>query len=38
MAADDLAILDPAALARRLHELAGDERRVQVDFLLHLSE
>ncbi len=30
--------LDSAALARRLAELAGDERDVQVDFLLHLDE
>src|SRR6266567_8711305 len=29
--------LDSAALARRLGELAGDERDVQVDFLLHLD-
>lgn len=29
--------LDSATLAHRLHELAGDERRVQVDFLLHLD-
>jgi hypothetical protein len=32
------ATLDSPALARRLAELAGDERRVQVDFLLHLDE
>jgi hypothetical protein len=30
--------LDSASLARRLHDLAGDERAVQVDFLLHLDE
>jgi hypothetical protein len=30
--------LDSSALARRLGELAGDERNVQVDFLLHLDE
>ena len=30
--------LDSAALSRRLGELAGHEREVQVDFLLHLSE
>jgi len=30
--------LDSAALARRLAELAGDERAVQVEFLLHLDE
>src|SRR6266568_4761671 len=29
--------LDSAALARRLGELAGDERDVQVDFLFHLD-
>ena len=29
--------LSSDALARRLAELAGDERRVQVDFLLHLD-
>jgi hypothetical protein len=32
------ALLDPAALAHRLAELAGDERAVQVEFLLHLGE
>jgi 5-methylcytosine-specific restriction endonuclease McrA len=37
-AALDPAALDSATLARRLHDLAGDERRVQVDFLLHLDE
>jgi hypothetical protein len=30
--------LDSAALAHRLAELAGDERAVQVEFLLHLDE
>src|SRR5574341_693111 len=30
--------LDSRTLARRLGELASDERRVQVDFLLHLEE
>jgi 5-methylcytosine-specific restriction endonuclease McrA len=30
--------LDSAALARRLGELAGDERNVLVEFLLHLDE
>ncbi len=30
--------LDSAALARRLRELVGDERVVQVEFLLHLDE
>jgi 5-methylcytosine-specific restriction endonuclease McrA len=30
--------LDSATLTRRLGELAGDERNVQVDFLLHLDE
>ncbi len=30
--------LDSTMLARRLVELAGDERQVQVDFLLHLAE
>ncbi|HZZ85000.1 MAG TPA: hypothetical protein VFE30_10720 [Anaeromyxobacteraceae bacterium] len=29
--------LDSAALARRLGELAGEERQVQADFLLHLD-
>ena len=32
------ALLDAAALARRLSELVGDERAVQVEFLLHLEE
>jgi hypothetical protein len=30
--------LESSVLVRRLHELTGDERRVQVDFLLHLDE
>jgi hypothetical protein len=30
--------LDSAALSRRLGELVGDERELQVDFLLHLDE
>jgi hypothetical protein len=30
--------LDSAALAGRLRDLAGDERNVQVEFLLHLDE
>jgi hypothetical protein len=33
-----LSSLDSRTLARRLGELAGDERRVQVEFLLHLDE
>jgi hypothetical protein len=32
------ALLDCATLSRRLAELAGDERAVQVEFLLHLEE
>jgi 5-methylcytosine-specific restriction endonuclease McrA len=32
------ASLDSRNLARRLRELAGDERNVQVDFLIHLAE
>jgi len=32
------ASLDSAALSRRLSQLAGDEREVQVEFLLHLAE
>ncbi len=32
------ASLDSDALGHRLHELAGEERNVQVDFLLHLDE
>ncbi len=31
------ASLDTAALSHRLAELAGDERRTQVEFLLHLD-
>jgi len=38
MATHDPAVLDSEALARRLHDLVGDERRVQVDFLLYLDE
>jgi hypothetical protein len=38
MPTHDPAALDAPALARRLHELVGDERKVQVDFLLHLDE
>jgi 5-methylcytosine-specific restriction endonuclease McrA len=38
MISTHLSSLDSAALARRLADLAGDERRVQVDFLLHLDE
>jgi hypothetical protein len=38
MPATALALLDAAALARRLAELAGDERAFQVEFLLHLEE
>ena len=34
----DPSTLDSTALARRLADLAADERRVQVDFLLHLDE
>ena len=30
--------LDSRTLARRLGELAGDERKVQVEFLIHLEE
>jgi hypothetical protein len=33
-----LVALDSAALSRRLAQLAGDEREVQVTFLLHLEE
>ena len=33
-----IASLDSRTLARRLGELAGDERRIQVEFLLHLEE
>jgi hypothetical protein len=32
------AVLDSAALSRRLAELAGDERQLLVDFILHLDE
>jgi len=32
------ASLDSVALSRRLSQLAGDEREVQVEFLLHLAE
>lgn len=32
------ALLDAATLSRRLAELAGDERAIQVEFLLHLEE
>jgi hypothetical protein len=32
------AALDSHVLALRLRELAGEERNVQVDFLLHLDE
>ncbi len=38
MAAQSPSSLDSRTLARRLGELAGDERQVQVDFLLHLDE
>ncbi len=38
MATQPLSSLDSRTLARRLGELAGDERRVQVEFLLHLDE
>jgi 5-methylcytosine-specific restriction endonuclease McrA len=38
MATQTLSSLDARALARRLGELAGDERQVQVEFLLHLDE
>jgi hypothetical protein len=34
----DLSLLDSNALARRLAELAGAERELQVDFLVHLDE
>lgn len=33
-----LSSLDSDALARRLGELVGEERQVQVEFLLHLEE
>ncbi len=38
MATQTISSLDSRTLARRLGELAGDERQVQVDFLLHLEE
>jgi hypothetical protein len=38
MPTHDPATLDSTALGRRLHELVGDERKVQVEFLLHLEE
>ncbi len=38
MATQTPSSLDARTLARRLGELAGDERQVQVDFLLHLDE
>jgi uncharacterized protein DUF222 len=38
MAAAMPASLDSTALSRRLGELAGHERQVQVEFLLHLEE
>ena len=38
MATQALSTLDARTLARRLGELAGDERKVQVEFLLHLDE
>src|SRR6266496_329101 len=38
MHATSPASLDSAALSRRLSELAGHEREVQVEFLLHLEE
>src|SRR5574341_1595952 len=38
MATQTLSSLDSRTLARRLAELAGDERQVQVDVLLHLDE
>ncbi|HEY6105051.1 MAG TPA: HNH endonuclease signature motif containing protein [Anaeromyxobacteraceae bacterium] len=38
MAALSPSSLDSRTLARRLGELAGDERQVQVEFLLHLEE
>jgi 5-methylcytosine-specific restriction endonuclease McrA len=38
MATQTLSSLDARSLARRLGELAGDERHVQVEFLLHLDE
>ncbi len=38
MATQSLSSLDARSLARRLGELAGEERHVQVEFLLHLDE
>jgi len=38
MATQTLSSLDARSLARRLGELAGDERQAQVEFLLHLDE
>ncbi len=38
MAAQSPSSLDSKTLARRLGELAGNERQVQVEFLLHLDE
>ena len=38
MATQTLSSLDSRTLARRLSELASDERQVQVEFLLHLEE
>ncbi len=38
MATQTPSSLDARCLARRLCELAGDERQVQVEFLLHLDE
>jgi len=38
MATQTPSSLDSRTLARRLGELAGDERKVQVEFLLHLDE
>ena len=38
MPATSPALLDAATLSRRLSELVGDERALQVEFLLHLEE
>jgi 5-methylcytosine-specific restriction endonuclease McrA len=38
MPAIDFSALDSTSLAQRLRELAGEERNVQVEFLLHLEE
>ncbi len=38
MATQTFSSLDARSLARRLGELAGEERQVQVEFLLHLDE